>query len=209
MCKTSYVTYLSAHYNFWNVLKYIKKNKIQNTRLLILWTTMAAPSILGNTVWKPFSRSIGPSFPFTIPLLYSFPLQLSPSKKLHNLLYFSFLYEYMTYVYVIFICLVHLLHPTVTQLPGFTIEWNQLWCSINICWMNEFSNFCAFAQTYHWCLTCNESSLRDLPAGGAGEAKSLRSQCKGPGLIPGQGTRSHMPQLRVCMPPPKDPSCSN
>ena len=125
------------------------------------------------------------------------------------LLYFSFLYEYMTYVYVIFICLVHLLHPTVTQLPGFTIEWNQLWCSINICWMNEFSNFCAFAQTYHWCLTCNESSRRDLPAGGAGEAKSLRSQCKGPGLIPGQGTRSHMPQLRVCMPPPKDPSCSN
>ena len=130
------------------------------------------------------------------------------------LLYFSFLYEYMTYVYVIFICLVHLLHPTVTQLPGFTIEWNQLWCSINICWMNEFSNFCAFAQTYHWCLTCNESSRRDLPAGGAGEAKSLRSQCKGPGLIPGQGTRSHMPQLRVCMPhlktlraPIKDPAC--
>ena len=107
-----------------------------------------------------------------------------------------------------------LLHPTVTQLPGFTIEWNQLWCSINICWMNEFSNFCAFAPTYHWCLTCNESSLRDLPAGGAGEAKSLRSQCRGPGLIPSQGTRSHMPQLRVCMPhlktlraPTKDPVC--
>ncbi|TEA31286.1 hypothetical protein DBR06_SOUSAS710034, partial [Sousa chinensis] len=27
----------------------------------------------------------------------------------------------------------------------------------------------------------------------------------GPGLIPGQGTRSHMPQLRVCMPQLKIP----
>ena len=101
MCKTSYVTYLSAHYNFWNVLKYIKKNKIQNTRLLILWTTMAAPSILGNTVWKPFSRSIGPSFPFTIPLLYDFPLQLSPSKKLHNLF---IILQLSVWIYDICIC---------------------------------------------------------------------------------------------------------
>ena len=31
-------------------------------------------------------------------------------------------------------------------------------------------------------------------------ANSLHSQCRGrPGFIPGQGTRSHMPQLRVCM----------
>ena len=34
--------------------------------------------------------------------------------------------------------------------------------------------------------------LHDLSAGG-------------PGLIPGQGTRSHVPQLRVRM--PKDPTC--
>ncbi|TEA30083.1 hypothetical protein DBR06_SOUSAS18210011, partial [Sousa chinensis] len=38
----------------------------------------------------------------------------------------------------------------------------------------------------------------------------------GPGLIPGQGTRSHMPQLRVCMPQlrsqraaTKEPTCCN
>ena len=29
----------------------------------------------------------------------------------------------------------------------------------------------------------------------------------GPGLIPGQGTRSLMPQLRACM--PQDPACCN
>ena len=80
--------------------------------------------------------------------------------------------------------------------------------------MNEFRIFRAFARAYQWCLTCSENSLRDFPGGGAGEAKTLRSQCKGPGLIPGQGTRSHMSQLRVCMPhlktlcaPTKDPGC--
>ena len=39
--------------------------------------------------------------------------------------------------------------------------------------------------------------LGDLPAGPV--AKTLCSQCRGPGLIPGQGTRSYMPQLRVHM----------
>ena len=28
---------------------------------------------------------------------------------------------------------------------------------------------------------------------------TLHPQCRGPSLIPGRGTRSHMPQLRVCM----------
>ena len=31
----------------------------------------------------------------------------------------------------------------------------------------------------------------------------------GLGLITGQGTRSHTPQLRVCMPQLKDPTCCN
>ncbi|TEA34858.1 hypothetical protein DBR06_SOUSAS4310039, partial [Sousa chinensis] len=31
----------------------------------------------------------------------------------------------------------------------------------------------------------------------------------GPGSIPGQRTRSHMPQLRVCMLQLKDPTCHN
>ena len=30
--------------------------------------------------------------------------------------------------------------------------------------------------------------------------RTQRMQCQGPGLIPGQGTRSHMLQLRVHMP---------
>ena len=37
---------------------------------------------------------------------------------------------------------------------------------------------------------------KDFPCGPV--AKPLCSQCKGPGLIPGQGARSHMPQPKVC-----------
>ena len=32
---------------------------------------------------------------------------------------------------------------------------------------------------------------------------------RGPGSIPGQGTRFHMPQLRAHMPQLKDPACHN
>ena len=39
--------------------------------------------------------------------------------------------------------------------------------------------------------------FRDFP--GESGAKILHFQCRGPGSIPGQGTKSHMPQLRVCM----------
>ena len=40
---------------------------------------------------------------------------------------------------------------------------------------------------------------RDFPGGPV--AETPHSQCTGPpGWIPGQGTRSHMLQLRVCMP---------
>ena len=35
---------------------------------------------------------------------------------------------------------------------------------------------------------------------GSSVAKIPHSQCRGPGYDPGQGTRSHMPQLRVPMP---------
>ena len=37
----------------------------------------------------------------------------------------------------------------------------------------------------------------DFPGGPV--AKTLCSQLGDPGSIPGQGTRSHMPQLRVCL----------
>ena len=36
---------------------------------------------------------------------------------------------------------------------------------------------------------------RDSPGGPMG--KTLNSQCRGLGSLPGEGTRSHMPQLRV------------
>ena len=44
----------------------------------------------------------------------------------------------------------------------------------------------------------SEESLRtwgDFPGGPV--AKTLHSQCRGLGSVPGQGTRSHMPQLRI------------
>ena len=40
--------------------------------------------------------------------------------------------------------------------------------------------------------------FRDFPIGPG--AKTPCSQCREPGSIPGQRARSHMPQLRVCMP---------
>ena len=38
---------------------------------------------------------------------------------------------------------------------------------------------------------------KDFPGGPV--AKTVRSQCRGPGFNPLPGTRSYMPQLRVCM----------
>ena len=42
----------------------------------------------------------------------------------------------------------------------------------------------------------SRKALGDFPGGSV--AKTLRSQCRGLGSIPGWGTRSHMPQLRPC-----------
>ena len=51
-------------------------------------------------------------------------------------------------------------------------------------------------------LRCGHEESRtkegDFPGGPV--AKTLRSQCRGPGLIPGQGTRSHLLQLRAHIP---------
>ena len=44
---------------------------------------------------------------------------------------------------------------------------------------------------------------RNFPGGSV--AKTLCFECKGLGSIPGQGTRSHMPQTGVCMPQLKIP----
>ena len=44
----------------------------------------------------------------------------------------------------------------------------------------------------------SNGNLRDFTGGSV--VRTLHCQCRGPGLIPSQGTRSHMPQLRVCMP---------
>ena len=40
-----------------------------------------------------------------------------------------------------------------------------------------------------------KSKPRDFPGGPM--AKTLNSQCRGLGLIPGQGAGSHMPQLKI------------
>ena len=43
----------------------------------------------------------------------------------------------------------------------------------------------------------------DFPGGPMAKIPCFHRGVRGPSLIPGQGTRSHMPQLRVCMPPLK------
>ena len=47
----------------------------------------------------------------------------------------------------------------------------------------------------------------DFPGGPV--AKAPCSQCRSPNSILGQGTRSPMPQVSVCMPQRKDPTCHN
>ena len=150
MCKTSYIIYFVCPCCF--SLLFLKcfqtylKNEIQNKCLLIPWGTSAASSVLGNTVWKSFSHRLGPKMPSSITLFYSFPSQFSPSNIMHNLfIYYTYAFHMMIhdlYLYMIFIRLVH----CCIQL------WNSClahsWCSINICWMNEFSIFWAFALAY-------------------------------------------------------------
>ena len=50
-------------------------------------------------------------------------------------------------------------------------------------------------QTFIYLKNDIKSYLRDFPGGPV--VKTLWSQCRGPGSIAGQGTRSHMLQLRV------------
>ena len=54
-----------------------------------------------------------------------------------------------------------------------------------------WKNFRCFSQTGY---KKKKKALRDFP--GSPVAKTLHSQCQWPGSIPGQGNRSHMPQLR-------------
>ena len=51
-------------------------------------------------------------------------------------------------------------------------------------------------------MSSRSSRSRDFPGGPV--AKTPHSQCRGAGLIPGQGTRPHMPQLKI-----KDFMCCN
>ena len=51
----------------------------------------------------------------------------------------------------------------------------------------------------HW-PSCPSINMPRSCFSGGPVAKTSHSQCRGPGLIPGQGTWSQMPQLRVCMP---------
>ena len=50
-------------------------------------------------------------------------------------------------------------------------------------------------QFFIHCLNLYKSEVRDFPGGPV--AKTQHSSAGGPGLIPGQGTRSHMPQPKI------------
>ena len=61
---------------------------------------------------------------------------------------------------------------------------------------NSFKKFC--------CEGSKKWGLGDFPGGPV--ARTPHSQCRRPGFDPWSGTRSHMPQLRVCMSPLKIPN---
>ena len=69
-----------------------------------------------------------------------------------------------------------------------TVDDAKLENTVSFLCLRNFLRTCAHAQ---------DKKLRDFAGGPM--AMTLRSQSKGPSLIPDQGTRSHMLQLRVCM----------
>ena len=66
-------------------------------------------------------------------------------------------------------------------------------------WILNFFSTSAFSSInkYTQSSTIKNQALWDFPCGPV--AKTSCSQYRGPDSIPGQGTRFHMPQLRVCM----------
>ena len=85
--------------------------------------------------------------------------------------------------------------PLPTSIPLNSIHWYlSLW--------NKIDNGTLPVTTFQRFLTESERKFRDFPGGPV--TKTLHSQCRGPGSIPGPETRSHMPQLRVCVPQRKD-----
>ena len=69
--------------------------------------------------------------------------------------------------------------------------------SSNMCWLSLICWHCSRAGDSS---QTKQRKRRDFPGGPV--AKTLHSQFRGWGSIPGQGTRSHMPQLKV-------PTCHN
>ena len=55
----------------------------------------------------------------------------------------------------------------------------------------------------HFCFRTQSADSQDFPGGPVAETPCC--QGRGLGSIPGQGIRSHMPQLGVCTPQPKIP----
>ena len=55
-------------------------------------------------------------------------------------------------------------------------------------------------------MTLHKISKQGFPGGSMAKTELPRQR---PGSSPGQGTRSHLPQLTVCMPQQKDPTCCN
>ena len=73
---------------------------------------------------------------------------------------------------------------------------SQLWEEKSVCVQSLFCVIyvCMRAYTQPWFIQLKQTNTHgDFPAGPVG--KTPYSQCRGPGLIPGQGTRPHMPQL--------------
>ena len=75
-------------------------------------------------------------------------------------------------------------------------------------WLSKWMNWTEHAEhTYTHYLALLNYNPRNFPGGPV--TRSLCFQCRDQGLIPGQGIRSHMPQLKVRMLQLKNPTCQS
>ena len=87
-------------------------------------------------------------------------------------------------------------HQGLYQWVAIHIRWPKFWSfSFSFSPSNEYSGLISFRiDWFDLLMTVGVDFLGGLVA------KTLCSQCKGPGLIPGQGTRSHLPKQKSRMP---------
>ena len=108
---------------------------------------------------------------------------------------FELLFPYMMYT-IFFLEISNIGILSSFQKSNYDVSRRCLWIDLSwVCWAFCAPSLCAHQRLLLPSAHDSRCSSRDFPSGLV--ARTPRSQCRGPpSSIPGQGTRSHMPQLR-------------